>query len=167
MTAQTPQDLPRDDAGRIKAGVRAVLGLLALAAFLCTAIPATWENVQLLRQEAETGRRLDAVAARSAAFGPLYVARLEEIRRTIPHDEPYFLVDGEEGPVFGASIWVRYQLAPRQAIDLGRLADLRRRGPRLPKRARLRWVVIAYRTGTPAKLLTRQEFLALLGEVAR
>jgi hypothetical protein len=62
-------------------------------------------------------------AARARLFGAPYTTAIDLIRRALPLDRPYLLVAGEsleDGGVF----WVRYDLAPRPPLLLGRLDDL-------------------------------------------
>ena len=98
---------------------------------------------------------------RSRAWDPQYAQAIEDIRRTIPRHAVYALVDAdpvEEGSV----LWVRFDLAPRRAIYLGFLHDLRN-----PKTVRTRlirearWVIVAS-VRRPPVLYERHEFLQAL-----
>jgi len=87
-----------------------------------------------------------ALAERSREFGAPYARKVEEIRRLIPDDGIYGLIDGDaDGVKIGGSLWVRFDLAPRRAVFLGLRKDLP--GPaelrrRLPPG--VRWVVIGH-----------------------
>jgi hypothetical protein len=95
---------------------------------------------------------------RSRAWDPQYAQAIEEIRRTIPRHAVYALVDAdpvEEGSV----LWVRFDLAPRRAIYLGFLHDLRSaRTVRVRLIREARWVIVASVRRPPA-LYERHEFL--------
>jgi hypothetical protein len=90
------------------------------------------------------------------------VESLDAIRRAIPADGEYLMVDGGE-ELQGATYWVRFELAPRRARFAGRLREMSEmKGmPGLPPGPR--WVVVAFPDG-PAVLLDRDEFLRRLGE---
>ena len=143
------------------------LGLLGL--FLVLSIPtaAVHTGVRLVQAAALMGE--DAAGARRRVQGAAYMDAIEQIRRTIPRDGEYLLVDaGEERQ--GSPYWVRFDLAPRRARFLGRLRDL----PGLPgptgtdpladrMPASSRWVVIAW-YGHPPVLIDRETFLRRLEE---
>ncbi len=99
------------------------------------------------------------LAERSREMGAPYAREIEEIRRIIPSDGAYALVDGD-GAELGGAVWVRFDLEPRRAVllglrkDLPRSADLRRR---IPPEAQ--WVVVAYAEGPP-RLMTVAQLLA-------
>lgn len=95
---------------------------------------------------------------RSRHFGPQYAQAIEEIRRTIPRDEVYALVDADRAEE-GSVLWVRFDLAPRRAIYLGFLHDLRE--PRTVRQRLIRearWIIVAS-VRRPPVLYERQEFL--------
>lgn len=100
---------------------------------------------------------------RSRMFDPQYVQAIEEIRRKIPRHGVYALVDAdptEEGSV----IWVRFDLAPRRAIYLGFLHDLR--DPRTVRQRLIRearWIIVAS-VRRPPVLYERPEFLQQVRE---
>jgi hypothetical protein len=113
-------------------------------------------TVALFGEDVETTRRRLA--------GPEWVDAIEEIRRTIPRNGDYLLVNAG-GPRQGGHLWVRYELAPRRVRFLGLLSDLESD----PVKAAAgvppgRWVVIAYPDNEPPVLLGRDEFLRRLGE---
>jgi hypothetical protein len=98
-------------------------------------------------------------AARRRVLGGPWVEMVEAIRRVIPPDGAYLLVDAtaeEEGGAY----WVRYELAPRRALFLGKVAEL---GP--PDRLAAAtaggppWVVVARRDRQPPLLFRRDDFL--------
>jgi hypothetical protein len=147
--------------------LRALLTVGALAAFLATAVPATLENSVRLFSLARRNARLDAAELRADLLGALYAGRIDEIRRLIPEHEAYFLIDGGT-PEDSEPLWVRYELAPRRALLVGPLDELRPRHLRLIRRHALPWVVIAYPSGTPPRALPRQRFLEeMSGQLAR
>ncbi|HXO29898.1 MAG TPA: hypothetical protein VOA80_21295 [Thermoanaerobaculia bacterium] len=137
---------------------------LALAAFLLSLIaglPLT--AVRTLRRVGRATLSLgeDARGARVRLLGAATVAALDSIRHAIPEDGEYLLVDGGE-ELQAEAYWVRFELAPRRAVFLGRLSEMER-APRLswklPPAAR--GVVVAY-PGGPSRLLSGREFLELL-----
>jgi hypothetical protein len=137
---------------------------LALAAFLLSLIvdlPLT--ALRTLRRVGRATLSLgeDARGARVRLLGAATVAALDSLRQAIPADGEYVLVDGGEEPQAEA-YWVRFELAPRRAVFVGRLSEMER-APRpawnLPPATR--WVVVAY-PGGRSQLLSRQEFVELL-----
>lgn len=102
-----------------------------------------------------------AYEERARVFGPEYALAIEEIRRLIPRDGVYLLLDGDDQELGGA-IWVRFDLAPRRAVFLGFLKDLgspasfRRRAVR-----EARWVVVGY-AHKPPRLMERSDLLRRL-----
>ncbi|HVS00988.1 MAG TPA: hypothetical protein VMW27_30500 [Thermoanaerobaculia bacterium] len=137
------------------------LSRLALAAFaLSLAVSVPFVLGKSARRVLTAVRHAgeDASAARVRSFGAPYVDAVEAIRRTIPPDGVYALIDGER-EIEGSQLWVRHDLAPRKAVFLGKLHEQRnpqRIRNRLPGRAR--WVVIAY-ADRPPELLGRSRFL--------
>jgi hypothetical protein len=101
---------------------------------------------------------------RTRTFGPDYVSAIETIRRTIPRDGAYVLINGD--PLDdGGPLWVKFDLAPRRAVFLGRLResdDGSRIRNRMPRAAR--WVVITYGDYRPPLLLERHELVRRLRE---
>jgi hypothetical protein len=101
---------------------------------------------------------------RSRSFSPAYAEAIEKIRTTIPRDGAYVLVNGD--PLDdGGPLWVKFDLAPRRAVYLGRLRegdDGSRLRNRVPRAAR--WVVIAYGGYRPPLLLERHELVRRLRE---
>ena len=69
---------------------------------------------------------------RRRAFSPAYADGIEAIRRTIPPDEAYLLINGDGGG--GAHFWVRFDLAPRRAVWARSVKE---------RPEDVRWVVIA------------------------
>ncbi len=135
-----------------------LLGLFLLTAFLAVA---AHTGVRLSQAVALVGE--DSAGARRRAQGEAYMDAVEQIRRTIPRDGEYLLVDGGEERQW-APYWVRFDLAPRRARLLGSLRDLPslvRLAERLP--ASSRWVVIAF-YGQPPVLISREDFLRRLKE---
>lgn len=143
----------------------AKLALALLAIQLAVALPRA-----LLRSAREgwnliVHRNETTVEQRVRTFGPGYVQAIEQIRRTIPPDGAYLLITGHGEVEEGGPIWVKFDLAPRRAVYLGRLEDLdnadrvRRRMPRAA-----RWVVIASGVYDPPVLVERFRFMKQIEE---
>ena len=135
-----------------------LLGLSLLTAFLAAALHT---GVRLSQAVALVGE--DSAAARRRVQGDAFMDAVEQIRRTVPRDGEYLLVDGSEERQW-APYWVRFELAPRRARLLGSLRDvpgLVRQAERQP--AGSRWVVIAF-YGRPPILIGREDFLRRLKE---
>ena len=137
---------------------------VALAAFLLSLIaglPLTAVRTLLRVGRATLSLGEDTRGARVRLLGAATVAALDSIRRAIPEDGEYLLVDGGE-ELQAEAYWVRFELAPRRAVFLGRLSEMERT-PRLSWKLPLaaRWVVVAY-PGGPSRLLSGREFLELL-----
>jgi len=99
---------------------------------------------------------------RSRIFDPVYVQRIEEIRRTLPSDAVYAIADFDPFEQ-GSTYWVRFDLAPRRAVFLGSLQEL---SPRLVRERMVRdarWVIVTS-FGRPPELYPRHEFLQKLRE---
>ena len=130
----------------------ALVGVSVLAAIPLTALRVGRRIVETVPLAGE-----DARGARERVLGAPVVASLDAIRRVIPADGEYLLVDGGEEPE-GATYWIRFELAPRRARFAGRLSEMK--APlRLP--AGPRWVVVAFPDG-PAALFERDDFLRRL-----
>ena len=143
----------------------ATLALVLLAAHLAVSIPralrrSTWEVRNLIATRHET-----PFEKRVRSFGPGYALAIEQIRRTIPPDGAYLLFNGHPGFEEGGPLWVKFDLAPRRAVYLGKLDEignadrLRRRMPRAA-----RWVVIAHGPYDPPVLVDRHAFVRQLEE---
>jgi hypothetical protein len=139
-----------------------VLRAVALAVFalyFAQAIPPTLLRCVRWTRQAIAMAGEDSLAERRRFLTPPYVARIETIRRAIPRDGEYLLVDGGT-ELEGGAYWVRFELAPRRARYLGRLSELpaasilRRTMPQGP-----RWLVISFRDPVPPILLERETFL--------
>jgi hypothetical protein len=121
---------------------RGALALLGL--YLLIAIPAGLRNTFLRLRVAAKTAGAPLAEVRAHAFGRRYVAMIDEIRRTIPENEPYLLSELDEP---GSLLWVRFDLLPRRAIVL------RRGGPPEPGfdcwRDQVRWEVVAVGSGRP------------------
>jgi hypothetical protein len=137
-----------------------VLRVVVLALFAASLLVATeraarssWTRiVQAVSRFGEDFRQ-----ARRRALGARWVAAEEAIRRAVPTDGDYLLVDGGEERQ-GATLFLRYQLAPRRARYAGRLsevADASHWVASLP--AGFRWVVVAYPRRPPV-LVDRTDF---------
>ncbi|HEX5760571.1 MAG TPA: hypothetical protein VF121_15400 [Thermoanaerobaculia bacterium] len=138
------------------------VALALIAAHLAVALPlALGRSAKRLVAAA---RQLDETPAeaRRRVFGAAYVAAIEEARRAIPVDGIYLLVDAQSGEE-GAQDWVRFDLAPRRALFLGKLADLpppAKLKRRLPGGARV--VVLATGNRKPPRVLDRASFVRSL-----
>ena len=128
-----------------------VLALFAIA--LLVAIPQAWRNARGRIVLAASHLGEDSRQARRRVLGARWVDAEAEIRRAIPPDGEYLLVDGGEERQ-GATLFLRYQLAPRRARFAGRLSEAAS-AANLP--AGPRWVVVAY-PGKPPVLVGRAEF---------
>jgi hypothetical protein len=135
------------------------IGLLGL--FLVTSIPpaVVHTGTRVVQAVAQAGE--GSAGAWRRVQGEDYVAAIERIRRTIPRDGEYLIVNG--GVEWqGSAYWVRFDLAPRRARYLGLLSELAGRGgmERLP--AGPRWVIVAYPDRQPPLLMERGAFLRRL-----
>jgi hypothetical protein len=104
---------------------------------------------------------------RARVYGPIYTHAIETIRRTIPRDGAYLLINGDS-QIQGGQFWVKFDLAPRRAVYLGELDNLEsvnRLKKRMPRAAR--WVVIAYGPYRRPKLIERYKFVQGLQERPR
>jgi hypothetical protein len=143
-----------------KLAARAVLALMAVHVGLAGSLALARSARHLLQAVHEIGE--DPASVRRRVFGAGYVAAIEEIRRAIPPDGAYLLVDGQEREE-GALYWVRFDLAPRRAHLLGRLEDLPSAADLRRRRMRdARFVVISYGRGRPPRLLRRSELIRSL-----
>jgi hypothetical protein len=133
-------------------GVFAVYLLLAMP-------PAVSRTVRWVVQAASVAGE-DLAAGRRRALGEPWVSAVEEIRRRIPPDGEYLLVNGGQ-EWEGGPYWVRFDLAPRRARFLGLWSELptsgvlRRGLPSDPPR----WVIVAFREPQPPILVEREAFL--------
>ncbi|HEX4964083.1 MAG TPA: hypothetical protein VF173_24875 [Thermoanaerobaculia bacterium] len=141
-------------AGKVlRAVALAVLGVSLLAALPLTALRVGKRVYDATRLAGEDHR-----GARLRVLGAPAVEALEVIRRAVPPDGEYLLVDGGH-EWQGATYWVRFELAPRKAWYVGRLEEMT-----APSHAAWslppgpRWVVVAL-PHAPAVLLDRDDFL--------
>ena len=132
---------------------RAALGLFGL--FLLVSVPRV--SLRALRGVAAAVRSVgeSPLDRRRRTDGPEFTEGVEAIRRAIPVDGAYLLVNGASHDD-GARLWVRFQLAPRRAVYAGNLHELRLR----PLPPVLSWVVVARGHGAPPELYDRAAFLA-------
>jgi hypothetical protein len=142
-----------------------VVAVALFGVYLVAAVPlAIRRAVNMLRTEAEVAAGESLTDARARCFGDSYTRAIDEIRRAIPADRAYLLVDGGR-PQDGDTYWVRYDLAPRPAISAGQLATLdAARLRRVLGLRDLRQVVVAYAPGVPPRLYDLASFL---GDLAR
>ncbi len=143
----------------------AAVALLAvfLAAALSEALLHSWNEVSRVAERADE----TLTAARSRLFGESYTRAVDDLRRTLPMDESYLVVDGGSG-LLGASYWVRYDLAPRRAVFLGWRYELTSASKvRRRLTANLRHVVVAFGNQRPPRLYERYRFLQEIESRAR
>ena len=134
-----------------------VLALTLFAGFLAVALPDALERADDFLDRAIEHSGETVLEERNRSWGEGFTRTIEEIRRVIPPDGVYVLVNGDVVDR-GAPIWIRYELAPRRAVlmtrpDLRRPRRVRRRFPR-----EARWVVVAYDSRLP-ELIDRVRFL--------
>jgi len=99
----------------------------------------------------------DSRVAHARVLGAAAADALDSIRRTIPPNGEFLLLDG--GAEWqGATYWVRFELAPRRARYAGRLSEIAEAGKNWSLPAGPRWVVIAF-PHDPTILLDRDDFL--------
>jgi hypothetical protein len=134
--------------------------VVAFGLYLAAAVPtAVRRGLGLLALPSRCAGESDA-AVQARFWGPSYVAGIDEIRRSLPEDEAYLLVEAGR-PQDGGVYWVRFDLAPRRAIYLGHLTELtdvnrlRRRLTSRPRR-----VVISRGPGLAPLLMERYRFVA-------
>jgi hypothetical protein len=139
------------------------VALVVLAVHLAVAVP--FALARSAKRSLAAARHLDETPreARQRTFGAAYVAAIEEARRAIPEDGVYLLVDAQDREE-GAPFWVRFDLAPRRALFLGKLSEL---PPPAKLRARARVVVLATGGRRPPNVLDRATFLRSLERGAR
>ncbi|MEA2601875.1 MAG: hypothetical protein QOF89_2867 [Acidobacteriota bacterium] len=137
-----------------------VLRALALAFFAAALLLAMPEMAEIAGKRIHQAVSMlgeDSGQARRRFLGPAYVAAVDEVRRAIPPDGEYLLVDGGFERQ-GAALFLRYELAPRRARFVGRLTEVKdpsRWAASLPQGPR--WVVVAY-PRRPAVLVDRDDF---------
>jgi hypothetical protein len=142
----------------------AAIGLLLF--FLGAALPGALANAwNEIGQAIDTSETL--TAARARLYGEKYTRAIDRIRAALPAGEGYLLVEGGR-PGSGGVYWVRYDLAPRPAANLGPLADLTS-GADLRRRlsTNLRHVVVAFDTFEPPRLYDRYRFVEEIERRAR
>lgn len=147
--------------------LRSLLALVALGLFTVFLAVSTFraafetaKDIALLYQ----ARGETPFQERSRAYGPVYTHEIEVIRRAIPRDGAYILINGRPDEE-GGPLWVKFDLAPRRAVYLGYLGDLgdvERLKKRIPRAAR--WVVIAYGSYERPVLIERYKFVRSLKE---
>jgi hypothetical protein len=139
-----------------------VFGLAFFAWFLTVSLPDALERPDDFIEQAIDRSGETRIEERSRSWGEHYTQRIEQIRRVIPPDGVYILVNGDRIDR-GAPIWVRFDLAPRRAVLLTR-RHLNR--PRVVWRkvpGVARWVVVAAEGRLP-ELIEKSRFLRHLKE---
>ncbi|HVR07377.1 MAG TPA: hypothetical protein VMW75_04970 [Thermoanaerobaculia bacterium] len=148
--------------GRVPA--MAAAGLLGL--YLAVAVPkGLWRAGGEVADAVDDHESPDQ--ARRRLFGDSYTDAIDEIRRALPAGEGYLMVEGGSG-MLGGTYWVRYDLAPRRAVYLGRLNELTS-AQQVRRRlvANLRHVVVAFGSHKPPRLYDRFRFLQEIDRRAR
>ena len=149
-------------ASRLLASLALGLFAVQLAVSLSTAAVATGQAaVRMVRFWGETPYQ-----ERARSYSPEYAEGIAAIRRTIPRDGAYLLVNGSPAEL-GGPMWVRFDLAPRRAVflgELGKLTDPDRLRSRTPRAAR--WVVISNGEYGRPLLIERSRFVRGLRERA-
>ncbi|MFY9823864.1 MAG: hypothetical protein WAM82_20965 [Thermoanaerobaculia bacterium] len=149
--------LPR--AGDIFRALR-VLVLALFAASLIVAVQQAAKRAWVRIDQAASRLGENSGQARRRVLGARWVDAEAEIARAIPAGGEYLMVDGGEERQ-GATLFLRYQLAPRRARFAGRLSEVAevthpaRWAARLP--SGVRWVVVAYPRRPPV-LVGRADF---------
>ena len=142
----------------------AAAGLLGL--FLAVAVPSALLHAS--REVVAAARAHESLdQARARVYGEAYTRAIDQIRSELPAGDSYLLVEAGSRESGGA-YWVRYDLAPRRAVYLGRLEELTS-GDRLRRRltVNLRHVVVTFAKGKPPHLFERYRFLQELDRRAR
>jgi hypothetical protein len=133
-------------------------GLALFGLFLLVSLPLAIGRSARRIERAFRYRGESALDERSRVFGAAYARAIEQIRRTIPPDGVYAIVNGDAVD-HGGPIWVRFDLAPRRAVLLGRASDLRdARAVRRKIPDAAHWVVVAY-AEKPPQIIDRSGFL--------
>ncbi|HSS77269.1 MAG TPA: hypothetical protein VLV54_11050 [Thermoanaerobaculia bacterium] len=133
------------------------LALVLLAVSLLAALPLAALRVARRIGEVVLLAGEDSRGAHARVLGAAAADALDSIRRTIPPNGEFILLDG--GAEWqGATYWVRFELAPRRARFAGRLSEISQPGQKWSLPAGPRWVVIAF-PHDPAVLLDRDDFL--------
>lgn len=139
------------------------LALALLGLFLLVSLPLAMGRSARRIERAIRYRGESVLDERSRVFGAAYAQAIEQIRRTIPPDGAYAMVNGD-AVAHGGPIWVRFDLAPRRAILLGTASELRdARAVRGKIPSAVRWVVVAY-AEKPPEIVERSRFLRHLEE---
>jgi hypothetical protein len=101
------------------------LAIALLALFVLAAAPFAVTTALRELGAAMEARGESVLAARRRVLGGRYADGIERLRAELPADRDYLLFDaGTE--LEGARNWVRYDLAPRQPVFGGYVADLGR-----------------------------------------
>jgi hypothetical protein len=135
-----------------------VLALVAvyLAAAFSLAAPASFERVKA----AAAHQRETELTAAKRLFGSDFAVGVESVRQALAAGEPYLLIHAGERWT-GGPFWVRYALAPRPAVFLGRLERVLpgRPGWQRVESETLLHLVVANGHHEEPDLYERQEFL--------
>lgn len=116
----------------------AVLSLFGL--FLLVALPHAGGRGVVRTGRAFLRAEESPLEERRRMFGAAYADGIEAIRRQIPEDGAYLLVDGSPEDE-GTTYWVRFDLAPRRAVEGGTLQALQNGRTKVPPD--LQWIVVA------------------------
>ena len=149
----------------VRRGLDLLLRLAALGAVawtLASSLLPAWRNVAANGRAALARAGESPRQARVRSLRPEVAAVYDRLRREIPPDGAYLLVDGGS-LAQGCPYWVRYELAPRRAYLVGTLgrwpstSDLR-----AAWRDDVRFAVIARPEGAPPEVMEKSELPAAL-----
>jgi hypothetical protein len=144
--------------GRSSRAGRVALAALALGIAAGAAYPFALSVARISSAVRHAGDT--PLEGRRRIFGAAYTEGVEAVRRALPRDSAYALLEAG-APLEGGGLCLRYDLSPRRAIDLGRLEALPDR-PRLESALprEVRWAVVSRGRWTAPLLLSREELLA-------
>jgi len=138
------------------------LALAVFGLFLLTALPRALQRTVERLAVAVLRAPESPEAARRRVLRPEVAEVYDRLRREIPVDGAYLLIDGGTPPQ-ASSVWARFELAPRKALLLGSWnqlpssAALRRAWP-----PAIRYAVVALPERQAPVVLTEEELLAAL-----
>lgn len=136
------------------------IGLVVLAAFLVLRLPAALEDSWRRVKDGWRDRNLDADSALALMRGREYVAAIQGIRSVLPADSEYLLLEGPGG----VGVFVRFDLAPRRAINGGELRDVGVNVTPLKAASLPEWTVVP-RLEPPGPRIVRTRAIAERGAV--
>jgi hypothetical protein len=99
------------------------VALALVAVYLASALPVAAGIAGFMLRLPARAALETLPAARARLFGAGYAAGIDNLRRALPPAQPYLLIAGGS-LADGGAFWVRYDLAPRPPLFLGRLDRL-------------------------------------------